>query len=244
MKTNEKKYEKLVGDLKNLQQVKASANFEADLKRRINAEKYKTGEINFWRKIFSSSRLIPSLGLATATIVVFLVVNVNSEEMDNPFLIEPRLREDIVVVKDLDSFEDKGEQLKQERPLARRDKVNEEKLKSYNKYEITESENLAGREKISETDALIEEPKVVTDEGLVELETTLPESTLADLNGEIESNETTSEMATGLAITKEELNFRQVQLSEKEQQKVDELRVKVQSLQNIKKEEKIKEQQQ
>ena len=244
MKTNEKKYEKLVGDLKNLQQVKASANFEADLKRRINAEKYKTGEINFWRKIFSSSRLIPSLGLATATIVVFLVVNVNSEEMDNPFLIEPRLREDIVVVKDLDSFEDKGEQLKQERPLARRDKVNEEKLKSYNKHEITESENLAGREKISETDALIEEPKVVTDEGLVELETTLPESTLADLNGEIESNETTSEMATGLAITKEELNFRQVQLSEKEQQKVDELRVKVQSLQNIKKEEKIKEQQQ
>ena len=50
-------------------------------------------------------------------------------------------------------------------------------------------------------------------------------------------------MATGLAITKEDLNFRQVQLSEKEQQIVDELRMKVQSLQNIKKEEDTKEQQ-
>jgi hypothetical protein len=233
METKEKKYEKLVGDLKHLQQVKAPAGFEADLKRRINAIKYKNKEKNFLRKVFSSSRLIPSLGLATAAIVVFLVVNVNSEEMDNPFLIEPRLREDIVVVNDLDSFEDKGEDLKKEQPITRRDKVNEEKLKSSNKPKITERENLAGREELSETDAMIEEPKVVTDEGLVELETTSPESTLADLSGEIEPTETTSEMATGLAITKEELNFRQVQLSEKEQQKVDELRNKVQSLQKV-----------
>lgn len=244
METNEKKYEKLVRDLKNLQQVKAPASFEADLKRRINAAKYKNKEKNLLGKVFSSSRLIPSLGLATAAIVVFLVVNVNSEEMDNPFLIEPRLREDIVVVNDLDSFEDKGEDLKKEQPLAKRDKVNEEKLKGFYEPEITERKNLAGREELSETDAMIEEPKIVTDEGLVELETTPPESTLVDLSGEIESTETTSEMATGLAITKEELNFRQVQLSEKEQQKVDELRMKVQSLQNFKTDEEVKEQQQ
>ena len=87
---------------------------------------------------------------------------------------------------------------------------------------------------------MIKPPPVVTDEGLVELETTSPESTFSDLSEEIETTETTSEMATGLAITKDELNFRQVQLSEREKQKVDELRMKVQSLQNIKKEEGIK----
>lgn len=243
METNEKKYEKLIKDLKNLQQVKAPANFESDLKRRINAEKHETKEKSFLGKIFLPSRLIPSLGLATAAIVVFLVVNINSEEIDNPFLIEPRLREDIVAVKDFDSFEDKedkNEGLKKEQSLTRGDKVNQEKMKSSDKHETPDRDYFAGREEVSETEAMIEQPPVVTDEGLVELEATSPESTFSDLSEEIETTETTSEMATGLAITKDELNFRQVQLSEREKQKVDELRMKVQSLQNIKKEEGIK----
>jgi len=242
METNEKKYEKLIGDLKNLQQIKAPANFEADLKRKINAEKFKNEEKRFWGKVFLPSRLIPSLGLATAAIVVFLIVNVNSEEMDNPFLTEPRLREDVVAVEYFDTFEDKKEGLKKEQTVTRRDRVNEEKMKSPNKTETNEKEIHSGREEVSETDAMLEQPSTVMDEGLVELETTSPESTITELTGEVEPTESTSEMATGLSITKEELNFRQVQLSEKEQQKVDELRMKVQSLQNIKKEEDIKEQ--
>ena len=170
--------------------------------------------------------------------------NVNSEEMDNPFLTEPRLREDVVAVEYFDSFEDKKEVLKKEQSVTRRDRINEEKMKSQDKTETDENEILAGREEVQEKDAMIEQPPVVLDEGLVELETTSPESTITELTGEVELTESTSEMATGLAITKEDLNFRQVQLSEKEQQKVDELRMKVQSLQNIKKEEEIKEQQQ
>jgi hypothetical protein len=239
----ENKHEKLIKDLKSLKQVKASANFEADLKRKINSEKYKAQEQSFWGKIFLPSRLIPSLGLATAAIVVFLVVNVNSEEMDNPFLIEPKLREDIVEVKDLDSFrgkEDNNEVLNKEQPTTRRDKVDVEKMKSSDKPETTERDYFAGREEISETEAIIEQPPIVTEGGVVELETNAPESTFAELTDEVESTETTSEMAAGLAITKQELNFRQVQLSEKEQQVVDELRTKVQSLQNVKIEEDIK----
>ena len=244
METNDKKYEKLIGDLNNLQQIKAPANFEADLKRKINTAKFKNEEKSFWGQVLLPSRLIPSLGLATAAIVVFLMGNVNSEEMDNPFLTEPRLREDVVAVEYFDSFEDKKEGLKKEQSVTRRDRVNEEKMKSQDKTETDENEILAGREEVQEKDAMIEQPPVVLDEGLVELETTSPESTITELTGEVELTESTSEMATGLAITKEDLNFRQVQLSEKEQQKVDELRMKVQSLQNIKKEEEIKEQQQ
>jgi hypothetical protein len=244
MGTNEKKYEKIIGDLKNLQQIKAPADFEADLKRKINAGKFKNEEKSFWGKVFLPSKLIPSLGLATAAIVVFLIVNVNSEEMDNPFLTEPRLREDVVAVEYFDSFEDKKEVIKKEQSFTRRDRVNEEKMKSSSRTETNENQILAGREEASETDAMVEQPPTVMDEGLAELETTSPESTITELTGEVEPTEAKSEMATGLAITKEDLNFRQVQLSEKEQQKVDELRMKVQSLQNIKKEEDIKEHQQ
>jgi hypothetical protein len=239
MNTNEEqKYGKLIKDLKNLQQVKAPANFEADLIRRINSENYKSEEKSFWGKAFLPSRLIPSLGLATAAVVVFLVVNVNSEEMDNPFLIEPRLREDVIEVSDFDSYKEKQEDLKKEQPVTRRDMANKEKDKE--QLKAFENESLGGREEVSETKSFIETPPPSVDEKLVELETTPPESTLADLTGEVESTETTSEMATGLAITKEELNFRQVQLSDEEQQVVDELRTKVQSLQNVKTEEDIK----
>jgi hypothetical protein len=238
----EKKYEKLIKDLKNLQQVKAHANFEADLMRRINAEKYAPEEKSFLGKIFLPSRLIPSLGLAAAAVVVFLVVNINSEEMDNPFLIEPRLREDIIEVTDLDSYEGKTVELKKEQPVEKRDNADDKKMKDKDFIKSNEDRSLVGREEVSETETIIEQPPLVSDEKLTEVKTTAPESTIADLTGEIEPTETTSEMATGMAITKEELNFRQVQLSEKEQQEVDELRMKVQSMQKLKTRENIKQQ--
>ncbi|MBT8378365.1 MAG: hypothetical protein KJN64_03975 [Ignavibacteria bacterium] len=240
METNEKKYEKLISDLKSLQQVKAPANFEADLKRRINQEKYKDEEKSFWGKLFLPSRLIPSLGFVTTAAVIFLVVNVNSEEIDNPFLIEPRLREDVIAVTDYDSFEEKTQELNKEQPVGRRDELSDKKMKSSDKTKTTEREMITGREEVSETDLMVEQPPVETEGRVGEVESAPPESTLAELTDEVESAETSSEMATGLAITKEELNFRQVQLSEEEQQVVDELRTKVQSLQNVKKEEDIK----
>jgi hypothetical protein len=240
MEKNEKKYEKLINDLKNLQQIKAPARFEADLKRRINERKYKTERKSFWSKAFAPAKLIPSMGLATAAIVVFLVVNVNSEEIDNPFLIEPRLREDVIEVTGYDSIEEKNDDLREEQSLMRRDIEDEDKMKSSDKIEMNERENLSGKKEVSETELIVEQPPAAIDEGRVESESSLSDSTLADFTGEIESVETTSELATGLAITKEELNFRKVQLSEKEQRKVDELRMKVQSLQNIKTKEDIK----
>ncbi|RKY92864.1 MAG: hypothetical protein DRQ13_10050, partial [Ignavibacteriae bacterium] len=49
-----------------------------------------------------------------------------------------------------------------------------------------------------------------------------------------------TEMATGLAISKEKLNFRQIQLSEEEQEVVDQLRMKVQSLEKVEADEDVK----
>ena len=97
---DEKKYDDLIKTLKDLQQVKAPQNFEADLKRRLNAEKYAKEEKRKIKRFFAPSRLVPSFGLAAAAIVIFLMVDTNSEEVENPFLMEPKIREDIMLVSD------------------------------------------------------------------------------------------------------------------------------------------------
>jgi hypothetical protein len=80
MENDEKKYEDVINALKGLQEVKAPANFEADLLRRINSEKFsKEEKKSFWQNIFVPAKLIPSLGLVAAAVVIFFVVDTNSE---------------------------------------------------------------------------------------------------------------------------------------------------------------------
>jgi len=53
VKDDEKKYNDLIKNLNQLQEVKAPANFEAELMRKINSEKYKTEkEQSIWSKFF------------------------------------------------------------------------------------------------------------------------------------------------------------------------------------------------
>jgi hypothetical protein len=61
---DEKKYDDLIKTLNGLQQVKAPPNFEANLKRRLNAEKYAKEEKRTIKRFFAPSRLVPSFGLA------------------------------------------------------------------------------------------------------------------------------------------------------------------------------------
>ena len=103
VKDDDKKHSDLIKTLNQLQEVKAPANFDAELRRKINSEKYieKKGQ-SIWRKFFLPSRLIPSAGLAAATIIVFFVVTLNPEELEDPLIMEPRVREDIIKVVDYD----------------------------------------------------------------------------------------------------------------------------------------------
>ncbi len=121
MENDEKKYEDVIKTLKGLQEVKAPENFEADLQRRINSEKFSKGEKkSFWQNIFLPSRLIPSLGVIATAIVIFFVVDSNSEEMDDPFLIEPRVREDVFVVSDYKEIEARNRMNFQNQNLQRK----------------------------------------------------------------------------------------------------------------------------
>ena len=215
---DEKKYSDLIKTLNQLQEVKAPADFESDLKRKINSEKYKETKQSIWSKFFIPSRLIPSAGLAAAAIIVFFVVTLNPEEMEDPLQMEPRVREDIIEVVDYDEVklgrEDKKD--KNEAPLEKRTTVTETPV---------EEDRMTGR-RIEEE---IFEEGFTDDKMITDIDSTPTESLLSETTEPTTlSVEGETEMATGLAISKEKLNFRQIQLSEEEQQVVDQLRQKVQ----------------
>lgn len=233
MENDEKKYEDVIKALNGLQEVKAPANFEADLQRRINSEKFsKQEKKSFWQNIFVPAKLIPSLGLVAASIVIFFVVETNSEEMDNPFLIEPRLREDVFAVTEFEEVEQKQEEVAKQKSLKKDEPVkNNEPVmgKRRDESELRSSEDkmITGGEKSGEAEGLLDEKDIVRDQDLSTEAFNAAELTIIDSLATPQPTTTavmSSESVTGQSITKEELNFRQVQLTEEEQKTVNKLK--------------------
>ncbi len=214
---DEKKYDDLIKTLKGLQQVKAPPNFEADLKRRLNEEKYAKEEKRTIKRFFAPSRLVPSFGLAEAVIVMFLMVGTNSEEADNPFLMEPKIREDMILISDTDDLNIPKSNLSKESEVIEGDVVADKKDKGMRRENFLEEkssdENLiAGRNELAVS------------------ETTMIGETESAPTEDISADEFTRPVATGLAIEKSGLNFRQVNPTQKEQEEIMELKKKVQIL--------------
>jgi hypothetical protein len=234
MENDEKKYGKLIKDLKNLQQVKAPANFESDLKRRINAEKFsKEEKKSFWENILMPAKLIPSLGLVAAAVVIFFVVETNSEELDNPFLIEPRVREDIIAVTGYEELEQERQKESSKTKILEKDTRAPEPRTDKSELKSSDEEVVSGRKKTGDMDQLSDEKGFARDQSNTEGNVTVPESTFAGVTESPQptvTNEVSSEIVSGQSITKEELNFRQVQLSTEEQKVVNDLKMQVQSL--------------
>src|SRR3990170_5618867 len=157
MENDEKKYEEVIKALKGLQEVKAPANFEADLQRKINSEKFSKQERKgFWENIFMPARLIPSLGLVAVAVVIFFVVDTNSEEMDNPFLIEPRVREDLIAVTDYEGLERKQEDLSKSESLRKNESTIQRKTKESD-LKTSDDEKIKGKEKSANVEGLTDE---------------------------------------------------------------------------------------
>ena len=174
---DELRYKNVIDALKGLQGVKAPKNFEADLIRRINSEKFEEKRQSFWEKIFLPSRLVPSAGLAVAAVLLLFVININSDEVENPLLMEPKVREDMIEAKDVSDIP------------------------------MTVQEEIPGETRLGSADSNLAEFR---DE--------------ISINGSRERSKTNSFAATGFAIDKEGLNFRQVNLSEEEKQRLNELK--------------------
>lgn len=206
--TNEnKKYDELIGTLKNLQKVKAHPNFEADLKRRLNSEKFDE-PVKQRRRFWVSSRLVPTFGLAVAAIVVIFLIDLNSGEADNPFLIEPRVRKDIIVVTN------EGVNDIPEKKLTEKEKKPEVELFS-DRTDSDEKQEMRSKEK--------------TDKSLLsESGVTSPESTSINEEETTAEDEVSTELATGIAIRKSGLNFRQIKQTKLEKEQILKLKKKVQ----------------
>ena len=238
MENDEKKYEDVIKALKGLKEINAPENFEADLNRRINSEKFsKEEKKSFWENIFVPSRLIPSLGLVAVAMVMFFVFDTNSEEMDNPFLIEPRVREDVFAVTDYEDVEKKQDELSKQKSLKKErstieQRTNEGQLKSSDDKLVSE------KEKSGEVVGLRDEKDMAVDKDMLVDNLAAAESSATTVTESPQPTapvEVGAEMVTGQSITKEELNFRQIQLTEEQQKAVNELRNQVQSVEKANK---------
>ncbi len=102
------------------------------------------------------------------------------------------------------------------------------KRRDESELKSSEDKMITGREKSGEVEGLLDEKDVAEDQDLNAGAYAAAESTIVDSIAAPQpttATVTSSELVTGQAITKEELNFRQVQLTEEEQKTVNELKI-------------------
>jgi hypothetical protein len=209
MMNDENKYDDLIKTLKELQQIKAPPNFEADLKRKLNEEKVGQKSKRSVKEFFVPSKLIPSFGIAGVVIIVFLIINLKTEDVENPLMMEPKVREDIFKVEDIDL-------------LQAPDREQSARMDANEKKDIVDKKNKEQGREGMQSDNL---PKGNI---LAESETISTDSNLTDRNEITASDEYSSPRATGLAIRKSGLNFRQINPTKVEQEEIQNLKKNVQ----------------
>lgn len=223
MNEEEKTYKKLLDDLKNLPKVDAPKNFETELLRKINSSELEKKE-SFWDRILTPGKLAPAAVALASAAIIFFVVDINSEEMEDPLNIAPRLREDLVIIESIEEIP--VEQLKKS------DRVKEEP--SILNEGLVET-------KETETQVL---PNVVYEERS-EMNSKGVDKSLADelISGKLESDSFKSDDSRSLGgsavpspvttsaseISKDNLNFMQRNLSTEEKKDVQQLKMKVQT---------------
>lgn len=206
---DEKKYTDLIKRLKKLQQVKAPPNFETNLKRKINEGTFEEKSKRSIKDFLIPSRLIPSFGLAAVVVVVFLLVNTTSEEAENPFMIEPKVREDIITVEEVNLLKVPDGSRSTIIDDAN-EKNNEDRRNKELRKEGMYGDNLPENNIIAESESF------------------LPDSTLTDKDEIEATDDYSSPSATGLAIKRSGLNFRQINPTDAEQKEIMKLKRKIQ----------------
>ncbi len=111
---DELKYKNVIDSLKNLKKIDAAKDFETTLLRKINQSEEEKPE-GFFKRFFQPSRLVPSMALAVTVVILFFVVDLSPDELENPLLLEPRLREDIVMVSNETIITEKEKPVESER---------------------------------------------------------------------------------------------------------------------------------
>jgi hypothetical protein len=223
MNEEDKTYKKLLDDLKNLPKVDAPKNFETELLRKINSSELEKKE-SFWNRILTPGKLAPAAVALASAAIIFFVVDINSEEMEDPLNIAPRLREDLVIIESIEEIP--VEQLKKS------DRVKEEPgILNEGLVETKETETQVL------PNAVYEERSEMKSKGV--------DKSLSDelISGKLESDSFKSDDSRSLSgsaghspvttsaaeISKDNLNFMQRNLSTEEKKEVQQLKMKVQT---------------
>lgn len=133
----EKKFERLINDLKNLRKVEAPDNFEFKLQTKLqnsSDEEYLPTK--------KTSKLIPAFALASIIVLLFIIYRPFADEYEDPFQIQPQVREDIIAfsetegqapLSDLlnDSFKENDSNT--QRNFSEQENQNQKDLKDFNK---------------------------------------------------------------------------------------------------------------
>lgn len=104
---DEKQYEAVIKILKGLPAVNASPDFEMNLKRRINSEKYsgnRQEKTDWLFKLLQPSKLIPSAALAAIAVFMLFFFNIESPQLDDPLSSIPKVREDVLTGAPAEEF--------------------------------------------------------------------------------------------------------------------------------------------
>lgn len=210
---DELKYKKTIDALKKLQRIDAPKDFETTLMRKIN-QSVPEKDDGFFKRLFMPSRLVPSMALVATAIVLFFVIDLSPEELENPFLLEPRLREDVVMVSSEMLGEEKPEQLpevKKELPL-KRDRV--------------EQNTVASGKDMPKEEMIIRSEETA----VILLDSVSDESTLgASLPAPTIISEQPAKVTTQTEIDKSGLDYRQNSLNVEDREKVQDLKEKMQN---------------
>lgn len=202
---DENRFKRLTEDLKNLKKIDAPVGFEEKLWDRIKSDS-EIQKKSYWNSF--ATKLIPAAAVAATAVILFMIIDNNASEYQDPFLIEPKERTDIISV----SAEDLN--LMESEPEMPKEQVQEKSTVRFRKKEAPAPEVFSSESQISGRRDTFKDGDSVT-----------PET--ADLSvetGEIVGNEGLISPSAGM---KQELNFRQVQLSDEEQKEVIQLKNKI-----------------
>jgi hypothetical protein len=207
---DEKKYENLLNDLKNLPKVNAPQNFEANILRKVRLEEQREKD-SFWKNIFTPGKLVPAAVAITSAVIIFLIIDLKPERIEDPLNLQPRLREDIVNVQSIDEFAVLTEEKPEQNKSA---KLKNELNKSEYQRKTMDSENKLSLSKESEGF----KDKAV--ESKLRAESLSTNSSVSVVGGisSAQENDAVSEPK------KENFNFMQINLSPKEKKEVERLK--------------------
>lgn len=205
-------YRDVIKTLNQLQEVKARKGFEVDLMRRINSEEADIPEIS-GSSLFDLSRLVPAAALAVTAVLLIFVLDHSGVTQDNPLMTAPRERQEVTAYAQKDNIsqgrktaKEEGNAVRQDIAGIQKDKVNE----TESKPAVKSGQNL------KRSGTLSDESKVGKNTG----------------GGQFITAKFNSDRITNYPVSKAGLNFRQVNLSNKQKMQLDQMKEKLETMFN------------